>query len=181
MWARVTLPFAGSNRGVFMLPDVDDEVLVVFANGDSRLPVVVGGLWNGAAKPPDQFDGDRADRWLIVGKAGTRIGIFEESSGNPTITLETPGGVTGTLTDEAGGKIELGLPAGTTTITLDASGVSIKTGSKVQVQATEFDVTAGQVTVNAATSTFSGLVQCDVLQADTVMATTYLPGVGNVW
>ena len=39
LWARVATPFAGSNRGAFMLPDVGDEVIVTFVNGDSRYPV----------------------------------------------------------------------------------------------------------------------------------------------
>jgi uncharacterized protein involved in type VI secretion and phage assembly len=181
MWARVALPFAGSHRGVFMLPDVGDEVLVAFVNGDSRFPAVIGGLWNGNAQPPDKFDGAEVDRWVIKSKAGTKIGIFEKASGQPTISLETPGGVTGTLTDEAGGKIELSLAGGMTTITMDATGVSIQTGSNVQVQASEMEVTAGQVTVNACVSTFSGMITCDVLQATTVSAGTYTPGVGNVW
>jgi uncharacterized protein involved in type VI secretion and phage assembly len=181
IWARVALPFAGSNRGVFMLPDVDDEVLVQFVNGDSRFPVVVGGLWNGNAQAPDSLGGDRVDRWMIVSKAGSKISIKEPTSGQPTISFETPGGVTGTLTDESGGKIELSLSGGTTTLTMDSSGVSVQTGSKVQVQATQVEVNSGQVTVNAAISKFSGMVQCDIMQATTVIATTYTPGAGNVW
>jgi hypothetical protein len=35
--------------------------------------------------------------------------------------------------------------------------------------------------VSAAMSMFSGIVQCQVLQATTVVATTYTPGAGNVW
>src|SRR5258706_14784072 len=52
MWARVVAPFAGSDRGVFFLPDVDDEVFVVFMNGDARFPLILGGLWNGNASSP---------------------------------------------------------------------------------------------------------------------------------
>jgi uncharacterized protein involved in type VI secretion and phage assembly len=33
-WARVASPMAGDNRGVFFLPEKDDEVLVMFAHGD---------------------------------------------------------------------------------------------------------------------------------------------------
>ena len=29
LWARVVCPFAGQDRGAFLIPDVDDEVLVV--------------------------------------------------------------------------------------------------------------------------------------------------------
>ena len=49
LWARVVAPFAGQNRGAFFMPDVDDEVLVLFTNGDTRFPLVIGGLWNGAS------------------------------------------------------------------------------------------------------------------------------------
>lgn len=181
IWARVALPFAGDKRGAFLLPDVDDEVLVVFANGDSRFPIVVGGLWSGATGIPETLGGDRVDRWTITGKAGTRIAIEEKQSGQPTIVFTTPGGVSGTLSDDSGGKIVLSLSGSTTTITLDSSGVSVETGSNVQIQASQMNVTAGQVSVNAAMSQFSGVVQCDTLIATTVVGTTYTPGAGNVW
>lgn len=179
IWARVAVPFAGDNRGAFMLPDVGDEVVVSFLNGDSRLPIVVGGLWNGNQKPPETLGGSRVDRWTIVGKAGTRIAIVEERAGEATISFTTPGGVSGTLTDSAGGKIEF--KAAGTTITVDTNGVSVQTPLKITAQASQVEVTSGTVKVNSAISTFSGIVKCDVLQATTVIGTTYTPGAGNVW
>lgn len=180
IWARVATPFAGSARGAFFIPDVGDEVLVTFAHGDPRLPIVLGGLWNGAATPPESLGGggDRVDRWSFVGKAGTRVAIVEENS-QPTIAFETPGGVKGTLRDESGGKIEL--QAAGSTITIDSQGVTIQSGSTVKVQASQMEVSAGMVRVDAGMSTFSGMVRCDVLQATTVIASTYTPGAGNVW
>lgn len=182
VWARVAVPFAGDKRGAFFIPSVGDEVIVVFVNNDSRFPVVVGSLWNGHDHAPDQFggSGDAVDRWLFVGKAGTRIAIIEESGKQPTIEFKTPQGVTGTLTDEGGGKVELKDTAGSS-IKIDSSGITLQTSSNVQVQASQVQVSAGQVTVNAAMSTFSGMVKCDVMQATTVIATTYTPGAGNVW
>jgi len=182
IWARVAVPFAGNNRGAFLFPTVGDEVIVIFVNNDSRYPVVVGSLWNGADKAPDQFggSGDAVDRWLFVGKAGTRIAIVEESASEAKVEFKTPNGVTGTLTDSGGGKIEFKDTAGSS-IKIDSSGITLQTSSKVQVQASQVEVSAGQVTVNAAMSTFSGMVKCDVMQATTVIATTYTPGAGNVW
>src|SRR5262245_22538227 len=53
-WARVALPAAGNLRGVYMLPEVDDEVLVAFEQGDVRFPYVVGGLWSSKLPPPEE-------------------------------------------------------------------------------------------------------------------------------
>lgn len=181
VWARVAVPFAGDNHGAFFIPDVGDEVLVSFVNGDPRLPIVLGSLWNGNAKPPETLGGggDAVDRWTLVGKRKTRIAIVEEQDGQARIEMTTPGGVSVTLQETSGGKIEC--KAAGSTITVDTSGVSIKASSKVNVQASQVSVSAGQVSVDAAMSTFSGIVKCDVLQATTVIGTTYTPGAGNVW
>ena len=43
-WARLAVPMAGNNRGTWLIPDVDDEVLVAFVAGDPRCPIVIGSL-----------------------------------------------------------------------------------------------------------------------------------------
>jgi uncharacterized protein involved in type VI secretion and phage assembly len=178
IWARVAVPFAGGDRGAFFIPDYDDEVLVVFVAGNMNAPIVIGGLWNGAQKPPETIPGDRVDRWTITGKAGSRIAIIEMSAGSPTIELETPAGVKATLTD-AGNKIEL--IAGENRITMDEQGVTVNAGAKVSVSASQAEVTAGQVTVNTSLATFSGAISCQTLQATAVISGSYSLGAGNVW
>jgi uncharacterized protein involved in type VI secretion and phage assembly len=182
VWARVVVPFAGDNRGAFLIPDVGDEVLVVYLSGDSRYPVVIGGMWNGHDTAPDSFggSGDSVDRWTITGKAGTKIAIIEDSTG-PTIQFTTPGQLTGKMTD-SDGSIEFS-DVNQTSIKIDSSGVTINAPTaEVQVTAaSSMSITAPQVSVNAAMATFSGIVQCQVMQATTVVATTYTPGAGNVW
>lgn len=184
VWARVATPFAGNNRGAFLFPDVGDEVLVIFLSGDARFPVVIGGLWNGLDHAPESFggSGDSVDRWTFTGKAGTRIAIVEEQSGQETVQFSTPGGLTGKMTDAGGGSIEF-KNSTSTSIKIDTQGITIAAPSgKVSVTAaSQVEVTAGQVSVTAAMSTFSGMVKCDVMQATTVIATTYTPGAGNVW
>ena len=181
VWARVAVPFAGDGHGSFFIPDVGDEVLVSFVNGDSRMPIVLGGLWNGNASPPETLggSGQSVDRWTLVGKRKTRIAIIEEQDGQATIELSTPGGVKATFKETSGGTIKC--EAAGTTITVDTSGVNITSAAKVQIKATQLSVDAGQVQVNAGMSTFSGVVQCDTLIATTVIGSTYTPGAGNVW
>lgn len=180
IWARVAVPFAGGGRGALLIPDVGDEVLVTFLAGDTRFPIVLGGLWNGAATPPEAFGGNRVDRWSLTGKAGTRIAIVEERDGSEKIELSTPQGVKGTLTDEGGGSITFEDTVGSR-ITIDSQGIALETSLQVKVQASQVAVSAGMVKVDAGMSTFSGVVKCDVLIASTVISSTYTPGAGNIW
>jgi uncharacterized protein involved in type VI secretion and phage assembly len=181
LWARVAVPFAGAKRGAFLLPDVGDEVALVFVNGDPRQPLVVGGLWSGSAAPPEQLGGgkNRVDRYTLVGARGSRIAVVEETEGQATISLSTAGGQSVTITQTNGGKVVL--EAAGNKVTLDTQGVTVETPLSVKVSASRVEVSAAQVQVNAAMSTFAGIVKCDVMQATTVIAATYTPGAGNVW
>lgn len=51
IWAKVSRG-SNSERGIFFLPEVGDEVIVSFMAGDIRYPVVLGSLWNGVDRPP---------------------------------------------------------------------------------------------------------------------------------
>jgi uncharacterized protein involved in type VI secretion and phage assembly len=180
-WARVAVPFAGPGRGAFFLPGVGDEVLVGFVAGDPRHPVVLGSLWNGGQRPPDSLGGDRSsiDRWSLTTKAGTRIAVVEEANSPPRLTLNTPGGVTVELDDVGEGRLTCRV--GGTTVTLESESVTVDTDGPATIDAGEVEIKAGHVLVSTATATFSGIVECDTLQAVTVMAGTYACGIGNVW
>ena len=53
-WARIASVSAGNARGLMMLPQPDEEVIVGFEQGDTRRPIVLGSLFNGKDKPgPD--------------------------------------------------------------------------------------------------------------------------------
>jgi phage protein D len=54
-WARVTGPNAGNSRGLMMMPQVGDEVVIGFEHDDVHRPYVLGSLWNGQAKPGDDL------------------------------------------------------------------------------------------------------------------------------
>jgi uncharacterized protein involved in type VI secretion and phage assembly len=46
-WARIVTFGAGLNRGMYVLPEVGDEVLIAFDHGDIAHPFVIGSLWDG--------------------------------------------------------------------------------------------------------------------------------------
>jgi phage protein D len=54
-WARVATPSAGNARGLLMLPQPNEEVIIGFEHGDTRRPIVVGSVFNGKDKPGDDL------------------------------------------------------------------------------------------------------------------------------
>src|SRR5262245_51043021 len=66
-WARLSVPMAGSKRGTFFRPEVEDEVLVAFEHGDPRRPYILGSLWSQKDEPPpDTGDKKANDKRVIV-------------------------------------------------------------------------------------------------------------------
>jgi type VI secretion system secreted protein VgrG len=51
-WVRVAQPASGGSS--FFLPEVEDEVLVAFEQGDPDRPYILGMLWNPSKPPPQQ-------------------------------------------------------------------------------------------------------------------------------
>jgi uncharacterized protein involved in type VI secretion and phage assembly len=51
-WIRQVSPGAGIERGLYSLPEKDDEVLVMFMQGNIDCGVIMGQFWNGSDKPP---------------------------------------------------------------------------------------------------------------------------------
>lgn len=85
-WARIAVPMAGKDSGVYFLPEVNDEVLVTFEHGDARFPYVIGALWNGKDAPPaDNADGKNNLR-LIKSRSGHVIKLNDED-GKETIEI----------------------------------------------------------------------------------------------
>jgi uncharacterized protein involved in type VI secretion and phage assembly len=179
IWARVSVPFSGSNYGAYFIPNVGDEVLIAFLHGDPRFPIVIGSLWHGAAKPPESLPGSTVDRWSITGKEGSIVRIVETSASEATITISVPGQVSGEFTASGGGKIDLQTPSGS--ITIDSSGITVTTDSTVNINGSEVTITASQVNVNSAMAVFSGTIQCTDVQTTSIVSGTYSPGAGNVW
>jgi uncharacterized protein involved in type VI secretion and phage assembly len=178
-WARLATLFGGNNRGSWFIPDVDDEVLVAFDNGDPRRPFVLGGLWNGRDRAPATMDGAGNNyKKVLRSRNGVQI-TLDDQDGQETLLLETPGGQKVTLTDGPG-SIELADSNGNS-VKLEAAGITLNASAKVTIQASMIAMSAGMVTVDAGMSKFSGVVQADTVISNSVISASYTPGAGNIW
>lgn len=178
LWARVVCAFAGKDRGAFLIPDVDDEVLVVFHNGDPSYPLVLGGLWNGDATPPAEIGADGNRLKVIRSKNGVTI-TLDDQSGRERFVAETPGGQRVTLSDGPG-KVLIE-DANGNSVELASAGMTVTAAATVKVQAPKVEIAAGMVDVNTAYARFSGIVQCQTLISTAVLSSMYSPGAGNIW
>lgn len=122
-WIRIGTMMAGNGRGSFFMPEVNDECLLAFEQGDARFPFVIGFLWNGKDKPPAQHVRDRT----IKSKNGHMIRFLDS----------TPNGG-----DQGGIVIE---DAHKNRITLSNGQVSIKSTGVVTIEGATIVLKVGGV------------------------------------
>lgn len=138
-WARVATPMAGKKRGIYFIPEVNDEVLVAFDRGDVRFPYVVGSLWNGKDSSPETNDDGKNDVRVIHSRADHKITINDGPQ--PLVQIELADGKRVTLNrdgieldDKQGNKVTIQSTGGTITIEAKTS-LSLK-APKISVEAT---------------------------------------------
>lgn len=223
-WAPVVRPMAGKERGFFYVPEVDDEVLVAFEQGDVDHPMVLGFLHNGVDKPPQKGIDEHVRRLESV--SGQQFELDDRSGGesirlttsrghqlelhdtDDRIEINTQGGHRVRLTDSPGkvlvstpngteltledNKCELKVGSGGSGVVVTIDNLSVKTtslttseitgGTTVTIKAgTQVSLVAPSVSVQAAMTQFSGVVQCSALMTQAVISQSYTPGVGNIW
>lgn len=177
LWARTATLMAGPNRGSWFIPDVGDEVLVAFDDGDPGRPVVIGALWNAKAQPPEQIGQDNGRR-AIVTRSGAAI-VIDDTGGDTSITLRTPRGRQLQITDGTSNTIALTDTSGNS-IELEPGGVTVDSPARIRLRASTVDVLAATITLDSPVVNASGIVKCDTIIATHVVGSSYTPGAGNI-
>jgi uncharacterized protein involved in type VI secretion and phage assembly len=131
-WARLATPMAGAGRGLVLIPEVDDEVLVAFEREDMRFPIVLGALWNGKDKPPNdkRILQSRKKHYLLFddGAKGV-VELFHEKGRKITFTDD---GIA--MDDDKGNSVKIDSNAGS--ITIEARGALKIKGASITIEAT---------------------------------------------
>ena len=130
---------AGSERGIWLIPDVGDEVLVAFEHGELSRPYVVGTLWNADDPPPEEMDGEgKNDVRSITSRSGHKI-VLNDSEDEPSILIVDQTGENSIWIDSANNAMQIKV-AGDLTIEVGGS-LSITVQKTLQVEASE-DISA---------------------------------------
>jgi len=161
-WARVAGAAAGGRRGLLMMPQPGDEVLLGFEHDDEERPIVLGSVWNGEGKPEELVHQDgsfalRSDKQVVVDAAeGISITADQKltltAAGDATLTTEPGGdGAPGNLSLTAKGSAAMKAATGLT-IDSDADvAVEAKASLKLKSSTQLTIESGGEVTIKAGT------------------------------
>lgn len=137
-FAPIAAGMSGNDRGSYFMPEVDDEVLVAFEQGDFDHPFVVGFLWNGVDKPPEN---DRQIREIKT--PGGHTLTFTDTDGSKKVEIKSDGGHHVTI-DDAAQTITISDSGGSNQVVIQASGtVTVQAATKVVVKASQIELTEG--------------------------------------
>jgi uncharacterized protein involved in type VI secretion and phage assembly len=158
-WARIAVPMAGKEQGIYFLPEVGDEVLVVFEHANPRFPFILGALWNGKEPPPAKNDDGNNDVRIIKSRSGHVIRFTDNEESGAKIEIIDGSGKNSLVFDTAAKLIkiesdqDITLSAANGTIKLDARTIEIVSSDAAKVEASSrLDVKAsGAMTLKAAT------------------------------
>lgn len=158
-WARLIGPGASQEAGLIAVPEVGDEVVVIFEHGDFSRPYILGGLWNGQNDIPPEVkqaasgEKPKVRTWRTNG--GHSIALYDDN--NKKIEITTTDGLKITMDDSAKKII---LENNQVKVTAEQSKISIDGGNEVEIKSSgnlklnasgNIDINAsGQVTIKGA-------------------------------
>lgn len=163
-WAPVVSPMAGAGRGLIILPEVNDEVVVGFLDGDFNAPYVLGSVWNGKDKAPLATDKLVQNGEVVQRQFKTRAGhtfTFDDSSSGAKIELIDKTGSNKIIIDSQSKKIEI-ISGGDINITATGK-ISVDAKSEAKVSAPNVSVTAqAKLELKGAQIAISGTAQVKI-------------------
>jgi uncharacterized protein involved in type VI secretion and phage assembly len=141
-WARLVMPMAGKGRGLYLLPEVDDEVLVAFEHGAMDHAYVLGALWNGDDNPPESNGDGHNNLRTLKSRSGHLIRLDDsegaekieiiDKTGNNRITIQSSDN---TLHIESDSDIKIKSSSGK--VVLSGMGIELQSRAGVSIQGDE--------------------------------------------
>jgi Type VI secretion system/phage-baseplate injector OB domain len=128
-WARVMQLGAGTGRGMQIIPQVGDEVLVGFEHGDVGSPYVIGGLHNGIDRPREPSE-------MLVQEGIVTKRVFFSTLGHELSFDDSPETFQITLASgDERGRVVVGGEENTITIAAVGGNVMIESASECTLKA----------------------------------------------
>lgn len=144
--AEVATPKAGNGCGLFFIPQVDDEVLVLVGAPPDQSAYVIGSLWTSRDVPPRR-DPDAASRVQVIRTpAGHEVELDDHGK---SVTITTMNNQRVRLSD-VGVEIQSKNGSNAARIELKADGNIVVSGASLTISATDtLELKAKEITIRA--------------------------------
>ena len=173
VWARLGTVGAGGERGFVFRPEIGDEVVVGFVNGDPSHPVILGSLHSSNLPAPIAASDDNHEKgWITRGEVELRLNDDE-----PSVLVKLPSGRTIELSDDAE-HIEIKDDTGNT-IRLDSDGITIESASDIVLKATG-DINLEAMNLNSTTQVGTKLESSATAELSASGSTTIRGGIVQI-
>lgn len=123
-WMRVVSPHGGGSKGMYMVPEKGEEIVVDFEGGNPELPFVLGTTYNGEGK--SGFGSASNDMKAIRTRSGISI-LLNDGDGSVTVS------------DRAGNRIFMD----------GTDKMSIFSKTKMEISSKEIEITSEKFTLGA--------------------------------
>jgi uncharacterized protein involved in type VI secretion and phage assembly len=98
-WLRVTSPHGGGGKGMYFIPEIDEEVIVGFEGDSAIKPYVIGTVYHGKAK--NSFSNSGNDVKALQTRSGNKVvmndkegSVFVEDKDGNSILIDGKGNIT---------------------------------------------------------------------------------------
>lgn len=145
-WARVAMPYVGKKWGAYYIPEVGDQVLLAFEDGNIEKPFVIGCV----PASNSTFISSSADEYnrkkVITSKNGNSITIIDASEGGgekDKISIKTAKDEFHVLLDNENHKLEISDKDKKNSIVFDSESGAVKIKAEKKL-----DITVGDASIN---------------------------------
>ncbi len=129
VWARMTTLDGGNSRGIVFRPEIGDEVIVGFLNGDPRDPIILGSVFSSANPAPIEVTEDNFEKGIVT-KSELKLKFDDDKI---SFTIETPNGNKIVLSEDEGAiLIE---DENSNKIEMSSSGIDIESAGDINIKA----------------------------------------------
>lgn len=177
-WIRVASPYTGKDKGFYIIPEIEDQVLVAFENNHPDKPYVLTGMYNGDAKP-EWFDGkNKVKGFKSEGKNEWKFDDKEESislNAPQSINLLAGKEISIKTKGEAGSSITL--DTGDGTVTIKAKTIKLEATNTLDMNSDSNATLNGKSSMTVKSA--SGTVSVEASATNTVKGQTVNVGDGS--
>jgi type VI secretion system secreted protein VgrG len=136
-WIRIASMHAGSGRGSFFIPEVNEEVMVAFEGNNPSKPFILGTVYNGKDKPPESA-GEANDIKVLRTRSGNRI-VMNDKEGSLTLVDQKDNKVQ----IDGSGNIKV-TSTESIVLTCGSSSISLKKDGTIEISGKDITIKADQ-------------------------------------